>query len=45
MITKNDIENANMMDIASYLKSQGISTRRVGSAYEWEAPTGKVSIK
>ena len=45
MITKNDIENANMMDIASYLKTQGISTRRVGSAYEWEAPTGKVSIK
>ena len=45
MITKNDIENANMMDIASYLKTQGISTKRVGSAYEWESPTGKVSIK
>ena len=45
MITKNDIENANMMDIASYLKTQGMSTKRVGSAYEWESPTGKVSIK
>ena len=45
MITKNDIENANMIDIASYLKTQGISTKRVGSAYEWESPTGKVSIK
>lgn len=45
MITKNDIENANMMDIASYLKTQGISIKRVGSAYEWESPTGKVSIK
>ena len=45
MITKNEIENANMTDIASYLKTQGISTKRVGSAYEWESPTGKVSIK
>jgi hypothetical protein len=45
VITKNDIENANMMDIASYLKTQGISIKRVGSAYEWESPTGKVSIK
>lgn len=45
MITKNDIENANMIDIASYLKTQGISAKRVGSAYEWESPTGKVSIK
>lgn len=45
MITKNDIENANMMDIASYLKTQGISIKRVGSAYEWESPIGKVSIK
>ena len=45
MISKNDIESANMMNIASYLKTQGISTKRVGSAYEWESPTGKVSIK
>ena len=45
MITKNDVENANMKDIASYLKTQGISTRRVGSEYEWESPMGKVSIK
>ena len=45
MISKNDIENANMIDIASYLKAQGISTKRVGRTYEWESPTGKVSIK
>lgn len=45
MINKNDIENANMMDIASYFKTQGISTKSVGSAHEWESPTGKVSIK
>ena len=33
------------MDIVSYLKSHGMSVKRVGSAYEWESPTGKVSIK
>ena len=45
MITQNEIDNANSMDIVSYLKSHGISVKRVGSAYEWESPTGKVSIK
>ena len=45
MITQNEIDNANSMDIVSYLKSHGMSVKRVGSAYEWESPTGKVSIK
>ena len=45
MITQNEIDNANSMDIVSYLKSHGLSVKRVGSAYEWESPTGKVSIK
>jgi len=45
MITQNEIDDANSMDIVSYLKSHGMSVKRVGSAYEWESPTGKVSIK
>ena len=45
MITQNEIDNANSMDIVAYLKSHGMSVKRVGSAYEWESPTGKVSIK
>ena len=45
MVTQNEIDNANTMDIVSYLKSHGASPKRVGNGYEWESPTGKVSIK
>ena len=45
MVTQNEIDNANSMDIVSYLKSHGVSAKRVGNGYEWESPTGKVSIK
>ena len=45
MITKQEIEYANSIDIASFLKTRGMSAKRVGSAYEWQAPTGKVTIK
>ena len=45
MVTQNEIDNANSMDIVSYLKSHGVSVKRVGNGYEWESPTGKVSIK
>ena len=45
MITQRDIDKANNMDINSYLKTCGILTKRAGSSYEWESPTGKVSIK
>ena len=45
MITQREIDDANLMDINSYLKAHGIATKRVGSAYEWESPTGKVSIQ
>ena len=45
MITKQDIEYANSMDIVSFLKARGMSAKRVGSTYEWQSPGGKVSIK
>ena len=45
MVTQNEIDNANSMDIVSYLKSHGVSAKRVGNGYEWESPAGKVSIK
>lgn len=45
MITKQEIEYANSIDIASFLKTRGMSLKRVGRAYEWQSPTGKVSIK
>ena len=45
MITKQEIEYANSMDIVSFLKARGMSAKRVGSTYEWQSPGGKVSIK
>ncbi len=44
-INEKEIALANSIDIPSFMKSKGIDLKRVGSAYEWESPEGKVSIK
>lgn len=44
-INEKEIALANSIDIPSFMKSKGIDLKRVGSAYEWESPEGKVSIR
>lgn len=44
-ISEKDIALANSADIVSFLKTQGVEAKRVGRTYEWESPTGKVSIQ
>ena len=44
-ISEKEIALANSIDIPSFMKSKGIDLKRVGGAYEWESPEGKVSIR